>query len=1358
MNQTTRIAAISVMAGLLSTLALAQVRSPRQSDATSTPEPIGYLVTLREPGALAFSSVSQLASAAKLHGLTPTAPAPNSKTFNAKAPTVVRYQQYLRERQDQVLSELGRSAGKALTASHRWSLVGNGFGVTVDAETAKRLAAHPEVKSVEPDYAPVLFDQPTAASVAASAVWQGAPPTGLGNRGEGIVIGVIDSGIDAAHPAFAEVAADGYRHQNPRGQGLGLCQTVAASRCNNKLIGIYDFGPSPSFEPGADRDGHGTAVASLAAGNPGQQHLSSGTAGSTVAVSGMAPRANIVSYQAFHGPTGSVIAAFDQAVEDRVDVVSMSFGIPFVRNNWNGAYEQALLLMRHAGILPIAAAGNEGPQSRTIKFVPGSVPWVLTVAANRHGHDSRARLTNIHGYGLAAPMSLDGIGLTAALPEAPLVLARDLVPQSPRCAKNRDDSNPFAPGSLTGRIIVCEAGYSDFNEVSGHVRDAGAVGMVFLADAVIGREAFISDLQIPGLLLDQAESLRLRQWLATARAAGQELRASISASADVASPNEGMITSFSSRGPVAEYEGILKPNVAAPGFAVWAAQAESPGYDSFGGTSAAAPIVAGVAALIKSARPNWTPDHIISALSTTALPGLSGRPDGGIGPAGALEAGSGMVQASAAIRAGLSITPSLDSWPVQFLPPAGLQPQLNLPFLHDRQCQSTCTFKRTVVAEVGGQWTASAVMDARAQVEITPTQLQLQSGESAELTIRITLDASTPPGALLEGAVTLQSSSPGVAPTRLPIVVGHELLKPRRVALSTVPGTFSKSVTALLGNSDLEIHRAGLLEAYQLTPWPVRPMLTRNVDLSTNRTQRFTLSKPPAVGNRVRVPGKIFIRSTSASWGNYHLRVYEDTDGNGSPDHEVCSSLAYFRADECDLDVIWTERNQFLYDLIADDSSIEGHSVNVAVYNEVAGADAALRAYHVPNSLYELNLQWSITALPVNVPLVGFIGLERDGNYRGAIRVELMRAPDQPTAAILNPRNDRLDFELAPGQAHEQIIVDVPANQSRLTVRVNGYGDNIDLYLSRLDTIATGPLIPLAPPRGQQPFVAASEESEEVLVLEGANLRPGRYHITPVNRSLLGTNVTIKTEGSFNAPLPLPQGNGFHNPERDGHGVFFVKAGETWALAWYTFDVSGDPIWYTAQGPAGTADDSVWTAPLYRSVWAGSWELNAIVGKVILTVNDAGGFTYSWELDGEYGSERLVPIGTPVCAEPGRSVAGGWLDPTETGWGSYFLNFAGNREAEAIYLYDFFGKPRWLIGEGTYANTASKIMYQVRGFCPTCAWTPPSREPVGTVARTLLSAQTGTFSADVVFRGNLQGEWRRTDTPWARLTPDLTCP
>lgn len=1349
---------LTLFAALLSCTTLWAAEMPKPLAKEGVPVVAdGYLVTLREPSVLTFQSRQQLAPAGKSLELVPTAPSAVKLPFNPDSGVVKAYRQYLRQRQDQILSDLQAKAGKSLRVVHRWDVVGNGFAVQVDAIEASLIAKHPEVAAVVPAMPRIPDDFATAQTLNAEPVWLGGIPTFSPTRGEGIVVGVIDTGVNPGHPAFAELAADGYRHTNPRPQRFGLCNSSAAALCNGKLIGIYDFGVGDSAFNGVDQSGHGTAVASRAVGNPVASTLVGPTTSLAATFTGVAPRAALISYRTPFTVPGAELAAINQAAIDRVDVLNMSFGSDSDDTPWQDPLAQAVLQARSVGIIPIVSTGNLGPDPRSVRRSPAYSPWVTSVAANRHNRFLQTRLANINGFGIATPFNLHGEAITSGSAEAELVLASSVTPNNAWCGTVGSDgavSNPFPAGSLTGRIVLCEVGVYTLRAMSQHAKLAGAVGVVMLSHSGVGPGTVAEFLDVPGTLLNTEDSVRLRNLATAAAGAGQPIRARIEAVTIAPSTITGLLASYSSRGPVPQYGGVLKPNVAAPGPETWAASYADSGYLAFSGTSSAAPAAAGVAALIKAVHPNWSVDQVTSAMATTGVHGTSYSSATGVVPAGPLEDGGGMLNVAAATQAGLSFAVSAQEFRNADPDLGGNPEQLNLPALYTRRCLTECTFQRTVTANVSSTWVATSSFDARGQLTVSPAQLQLSAGQTGTFTVRIRLNDTLPIGTRLDGEVRWTSStSNALAATVVPVSIERSV------------GDFSDidlGVRPTVGTATVTTRRLSALDEVAWLQWPLRSMVPQRQFIANGSSHFVILGRPAALQGSTEGAGKIRVELSSATAPDVDLYLYEDLNNDGSGDRTVCVSNSTSSVERCEIDSVWRGSNSYIARVLSYTGSSTGDDVELVIYNEVPATQSQLvpssgRGRNDADATLPLSLAWDMSAIPENAGAQGYISLRQAGQVLATARVKLTRAADGLAPIVLNSKSDRVVVTLEPGQAHERIIVDVPPNQSDLVLRAEATGGAVDLYASRASGTVTPPTFAPAPPRLQQPFVSASSGNSEVIGLEGSQVSAGRYYVTPVNNGTSTATVTLTTTGFFTSTSVHPRANGYFNPGRSGHGVFLATTPQVWALAWYTFDNAGKPIWYTAQGAAAVAGDGIWTAPLYRSTWNGQRDLPQEVGKVILTFDGQGSFTYSWKLDGQYGSEPFLPIGSPQCANGNLSVGGGWLRPDQSGWGSYFLNFAGNFEAEAIYVYDSDGLPRWVIGDGTYASTLQKTLYQVHGFCPTCAFAPTTRQQVGTASRTLNSTTQGRFSSQFTLTDGLSGTWSQQDVSWAKLTPDLSC-
>ncbi len=447
---------------LASAIALAMV-----SAATAAVEPRSiYIVHLQEPAATRFDSLAQVPAAKSLRLKPTSAEATGKRKFDSKSGDAVRYADFLHGRQNAVLAAAEQLFKRDLAVRDRFEWVANGFTIALTATEAKRLATLTGVQSVQPDGRQKKQTDAGPQWIGADALWNGVVQgSNVQTRGEGSVIGIIDSGINASHPAFADLSSDGYNHSNPRGVRYGLCNNVGETRCNDKLIGLYDFVREPNSAFGADIDGHGTHVASIAAGNP---FFAEGNSGALpVTLSGVAPRANIIIYKACGNddvdcPYSALLPALNQAAADGVDVVNYSIG-GGERSPWNdGAGDmQAFLGLRSAGIVAVVSAGNEGPAPGTI-LSPANAPWVIAASNISSNRAFSASLRDVAGSGIATPLSFFGAGLTAPLGTRAIVHAKDFGDND--CGTGTAQSgppytgatNPFPPGTFTGQIVICE--------------------------------------------------------------------------------------------------------------------------------------------------------------------------------------------------------------------------------------------------------------------------------------------------------------------------------------------------------------------------------------------------------------------------------------------------------------------------------------------------------------------------------------------------------------------------------------------------------------------------------------------------------------------------------------------------------------------------------------------------------------------------------------------------------------------------------------------------------------------------------------------------------------------------------------
>nr|WP_168711052.1 S8 family serine peptidase [Ningiella ruwaisensis] len=686
---------------------------------------------------------------------------------------------------------------KKLLAQYEYAI--NGVALRITQDEAAKLAELPQVSRITREKIYTINTDVGPSLIGAPSLWEGDIPSLVQAQGEGVIVAVIDTGINTDHPSFAEISGDGYLHTNPLGDGvyLGDCANGFVELCNNKLIGVYsypqitgNYSDTEIFPPnlprnGEDYGGHGSHVAATAAGNVlfdvaevlpefGQEE-SSGTPTGFVfeQLSGVAPRANIISYQACFGgrsdsgdtyadcPSSALIDAVNDAIADGVDVINYS--ISGGGDPWVAVIERAFLSAQAAGIFVATSAGNSGPGVSSSEKL---APWYTSVAASEHGRQN-AFVKEIRGFsgGGTPPPVIVGQSNTGSI-TAPIVYAGDFTNPNDPANDPAQCLQPFPAGTFNGQIVVCDRGEIARVDKAQNVQSGGAGGFV-LANVQGGETFLANDIYvIPGIHITANDGDRLKSWLAT----GINHRATITegrASQNIDEARVDVLANFSSRGPNT-FISTLSPTVTAPGVDIYAAYADQRfGHDGhepsasdfnyLSGTSMASPHVAGAAALLKSIHSDWTPDNIRSALAMTATTDVL-REDA-ITPADYFDSGSGRIRVDLAAQTGLVMNETEANY-LQARPSTGGDPRsLNLPSITDTECLSVCTWSRTFTATKSGTWTASGEgFDNGMQINIRPAEFSLDAGESQTIEIEIdTIESEK--NVYLFGQVTLSAAN-----------------------------------------------------------------------------------------------------------------------------------------------------------------------------------------------------------------------------------------------------------------------------------------------------------------------------------------------------------------------------------------------------------------------------------------------------------------------------------------------------------------------------------------------------------------------------------------------------------------------
>ena len=481
--------------------------------------------------------------------------------------------------------------------------------------------------------------------------------------GRGTIIGVLDTGVWPESPSFND-------HGMPPvpKKWKGICQEGQAfnsSNCNRKLIGARYFtkghravSPSsmPEYLSPRDSSGHGTHTSSTTGGVPVTMASVFGYA--TGVARGMAPGAHIAVYKVcwFNGCYNSdIMAAMDVAIRDGVDVLSLSLGgfpVPLFDDSIAIGSFRA---MEH-GISVICAAGNNGP---TAMSVANEAPWIATIGASTLDRKFPAIVRMGNGQVLYGESMYPFNRLTRVGKELELVYLTDGDTESQFCL-----SGSLPRDKVKGKMVVCDRGVNGRAEKGQVVKEAGGAAMI-LANTELNLEDDSVDVHVlPATLVGFDESVILKAYInSTARPLAR-----IKFGGTVIGKSRApQVARFSARGPSYTNPSILKPDVIAPGVNIIAAWPQNLGptalpedsrrvnFSVMSGTSMACPHVSGIAALIRSAHPTWTPAAIKSAIMTTAeVTDHTGKPilDGNK-PASVFAIGAGHVNPQRALNPGL---------------------------------------------------------------------------------------------------------------------------------------------------------------------------------------------------------------------------------------------------------------------------------------------------------------------------------------------------------------------------------------------------------------------------------------------------------------------------------------------------------------------------------------------------------------------------------------------------------------------------------------------------------------------------------------------------------------------------------
>eukprot|EP00544_Gedaniella_sp_CCMP2646_P004315 CAMPEP_0202491660 /NCGR_PEP_ID=MMETSP1361-20130828/8644_1 /ASSEMBLY_ACC=CAM_ASM_000849 /TAXON_ID=210615 /ORGANISM="Staurosira complex sp., Strain CCMP2646" /LENGTH=1038 /DNA_ID=CAMNT_0049121747 /DNA_START=142 /DNA_END=3258 /DNA_ORIENTATION=+ len=504
----------------------------------------------------------------------------------------------------------------------------NAVFLSVDVSDVAELAADPDVVSISLVGTYEMFLSETVPYIGAKQVQD------LGYDGNGVKVAILDSGIDYTHASLGgqgtiEAYEEAYKDPTSRD---GLFPT-------DKVVGGYDFVGEdwpfgdvlPDDDP-IDFDGHGTAVADI--------------------VNAVAPGVSLYAVKVCSAVESScdgmaIIQGLEYAVDpngdgdisDAVDIINLSLG-----SNYQQPYDDLISQSANAasalGVLIVASAGNGGDKP-FITGSPASAQSVLSVAQ-----------TQVPSAYLQIIAVAGGERIPAVIQPWSKELENIItgsIQYGDGSGGNLDGCAPFAEGSLAGKIVLVDRGVCNFtlkiNQIFLGGGLAGIIGLVAPGAPFPGGDGGDRPVDVPGYMISQGDA--------------DVLRASVGQDA-VLDPDDVLslvmsMAGSSSRGPLNQDikpRGMaIKPEIGAPGASVAAVVGSGTGTTPFGGTSGAAPMVAGSAALLLEAYPLLTPPEIKARLMNNGETNIDTDPFEGLTPISRIGGGEVRVDKALSARA-----------------------------------------------------------------------------------------------------------------------------------------------------------------------------------------------------------------------------------------------------------------------------------------------------------------------------------------------------------------------------------------------------------------------------------------------------------------------------------------------------------------------------------------------------------------------------------------------------------------------------------------------------------------------------------------------------------------------------------
>lgn len=445
----------------------------------------------------------------------------------------------------------------------------NGFAASLNKEQAQTLRSSDSILGVYEDTVYSLHTTRTPEFLGLvqthSQFWED-----LQQASYDVVIAVLDTGVWPESQSFH----DSQMPQVPT-RWRGYCESAPdfdPSLCNKKLIGARSFSKGylmastggrkklmDTVSP-RDRDGHGTHTATTAAGSAVDNATLLGYATGTAR--GMAPQARIAAYKVCWTDgcfASDILAGIDQAIQDGVDVLSLSLGGSSSTPYYYDTIAIGAFAAVERGIFVSCSAGNTGPRSGSLSNV---APWIMTVGAGTLDRNFPAYAKLGNGKSLSGVSLYSGEGMGNE-PVGLVYFNEQFNSSSSICMPGSLD-----PEIVRGKVVVCDRGVNSRVEKGSVVNDAGGVGMI-LANTASSGEGVVADSHvIPAVAVGKNTGDEIKEYASL----DPNPTAVLSFGGTVLNVKPSpVVAGFSSRGPNGVTPQILKPDVIGPGVNILAA-------------------------------------------------------------------------------------------------------------------------------------------------------------------------------------------------------------------------------------------------------------------------------------------------------------------------------------------------------------------------------------------------------------------------------------------------------------------------------------------------------------------------------------------------------------------------------------------------------------------------------------------------------------------------------------------------------------------------------------------------------------------------------------------------------------------